>query len=137
LKKIRKIAKIIWASPYSMLGLCIGVFGLVFGCRSRFSGKSVEFYGGGVRWLIHQLPNGQFTHALTLGHVVLGQDDSGLEIQRNKTNVYISQYERWGPFLLPAYYLASVFAWLRGRRFYRDNPFERQAIEAERLESEF
>ena len=37
------------------------------------------------------------------------------------------QAERWGPFFLPAYVLASLAVGLRGRRWYLDNPFEIEA----------
>ena len=43
--------------------------------------------------------------------------------------MHVRQYERWGPLMGPAYLLASLVAWLRGRRPYRDNPFERQAFD--------
>jgi hypothetical protein len=32
-----------------------------------------------------------------------------------------------GPLMGPAYLLASLYAWLDGRRAYRDNRFEREA----------
>ena len=44
----------------------------------------------------------------------------------------MAQYERWGPLFLLAYPAASAWAWLRGRRPYRDNAFERPAFAAER-----
>ena len=40
------------------------------------------------------------------------------------------QYERWGPFFLPAYLLSSLLQLLRGRHPYRENHFERQAYAA-------
>jgi hypothetical protein len=64
---------VIWASPYTLLGLFLGSIGLCTGGRGRIIGRVVEFYGGGVKWLLHRFPDGQFTLALTLGHTVLGQ----------------------------------------------------------------
>lgn len=55
------IAGIIWASPNTLLGLLIGTVGLLFGGRVRRMGRAIEFYDGGIKWLVHRLPNGQFT----------------------------------------------------------------------------
>ncbi len=118
------------------MGLLIGAFGLALGGQVRVKGQAIEFYDGGIKWFIHQLPYGEYKLAITLGHVILGQNDASLEISRSHETVYIRQYERWGPLTIPAYYLASVFAWLVGRRFYRDNPFEREAIKVDQLEYE-
>ncbi|REJ87781.1 MAG: hypothetical protein DWQ34_24365 [Planctomycetota bacterium] len=120
---------IVWASPYTLLGLVIGAVGLCTGGRSRRRGRTIEFYGGAVKWLLHRLPHGQFTLALTLGHTILGQTDASLDIARDHELVHVRQFERWGPFMGPAYLLASLYLWLTGRRPYRDNPFERQAYD--------
>ncbi len=94
-------------------------------------GRAIEFYDGGTKWFVHRLPNGQFTLALTLGHVILGQTDASLDISRKHEAVHIAQYERWGPLMLPAYLLSSCFVYLASKRFYRDNPFEREAYDVD------
>jgi len=66
---------------------------------------------------------------MTLGHTVLGKTEASLDISRQHEAVHIAQYERWGPFMIPAYCLSSIHAWLTGRHFYRDNVFEREAYE--------
>ena len=66
---------------------------------------------------------------MTLGHVILGQDLDCLRYSRRHEHVHVRQYERWGPFFLPAYLLASFILWLRDRDPYRDNPFEREAYD--------
>lgn len=121
------VLRLLWASPNTVLGLGIGGLGLCFGGRVRKRGRVIEFYDGGVKWLLHRLPHGQFTLALTLGHVILGQTDASLDISRDHELVHVAQYERWGPLMLPAYFSSSLYMWLTGRHFYRDNPFERQA----------
>ncbi len=68
---------------------------------------------------------------MTLGHVVLGRDRQCLEQSRSHERVHVRQFERWGPFLIPAYLLCSLYAHLRGRHPYLDNPFEREAFEDE------
>ena len=122
----------LWASPNSLLGLLLGVTGCCFGGKVRIRGNTIEFYDGGTKWLIHRLPHGQFTLALTLGHVILGQTEAALDISRNHELVHVRQYERWGPTMLPAYFLSSVVVWVMGRRFYRDNPFEVEAYGEDR-----
>jgi hypothetical protein len=120
---------VLWASPYTALGLLIGAFGLCTGGRARVRGRVVEFYGGAVKWIVTHLPHGQFTLALTLGHTILGQTDAALDISRDHEMVHVRQFERWGPFMGPAYLFAALLMWITGRDPYRDNPFEREAYE--------
>ena len=58
-----RLLAILWASPYTLLGLLLGFIGLCTGGHARIRGRVVEFYGGGVKWLLHRFPNGQFTLA--------------------------------------------------------------------------
>jgi hypothetical protein len=119
-----------WASPYTLFGLAVGTLGLLTGGTAQIRGRTIEFYGGAVKWLILRLPHGQFTLAMTLGHTVLGQTAVSLDLAREHEWVHVRQYERWGIFFGPAYLLASLAIWLRGGRAYRDNPFEREAYDA-------
>lgn len=121
--------KILWASPYSLLGLSIGAVGLCSGGRARLRAGIVEFYGGAVTAFVRRLPGGQFTLAITFGHTVLGQTDASLDIARTHELVHVRQYERWGPLFGPAYLLCSLVIWLRGGQPYRDNPFEVEAYD--------
>jgi len=128
-RPILQLAAFAWASPYTLLGAAIGGLGLLTGGRARRRGRAIEFYGGAVKWLLHRLPHGQFTLALTLGHTILGSTDAALDIAREHEFVHIRQYERWGPFFGPAYLLSSLVLWIAGKDAYRDNPFERQAYD--------
>lgn len=121
--------RVLWASPYTLLGLLLGLVGVLFGGRIRYRAGAFECCEGGTKWLVHQLPNGQFTLAITIGHVILGQTEAALDIAREHEHVHVRQYERWGPFFMPAYFLAGVYQWWNGKRFYRDNPFEREAFD--------
>ncbi|MEC8556924.1 MAG: hypothetical protein VXZ82_18120 [Planctomycetota bacterium] len=123
--------RVLWVSPNTLLGLLFGSIGMCFGGRVQFRGPAIEFYEGGTKWVIQRLPNGQFTLALTLGHAILGQTAASLDVARTHETVHVAQYERWGPFFLPAYFLSSIYMWLTGRRIYRDNPFEREAYETD------
>lgn len=124
---------VVWTLPNTLIGLSIGLIGMCFGSRMHVSDRAIEFYDGGIKWLIHRFPNGQFTLAMTLGHVVIGQTKAALDLSRTHEMVHVRQYERWGPFFIPAYLLASVYVWTRGRRPYRDNPFEIEAYAVEDL----
>lgn len=127
MRRLFTLLGVIWASPYTLLGLVIGGFGLCTGGRARIRGRVVEFYAGGVAWFVRQLPGGSFVLAFTLGHVILGQTEASLDVARDHEMVHVRQYERWGPLMGPAYLICSLVLWLRGRRPYLDNPFEREA----------
>lgn len=120
-------ASVVWASPYSLLGLLIGALGLATGGGVRRLDGVVEFHGGLVRWLVRRLPTGVNTAAITLGHTVLGQTIESLDYAHPHELVHVRQFARWGPLMGPAYLGASAWVWLRGGRAYRDNPFEVQA----------
>jgi hypothetical protein len=124
-----RLAAMLWASPYTLLGLLLGIAGLCTGGRARVRGGVIEFYGGGVKWLLGQFFFGRGAMAFTLGHTVLGQTDAALDIARRHELVHVRQFERWGPLMGPAYLGCSLVLWLMRRRPYRDNPFERQAFE--------
>ncbi len=72
--------------------------------------------------------------AMTLGHVVLGRDATCLERTRAHERVHVQQGERWGPFFVPVYLLASLYLLVAGRDAYHDNPFEREAHSRERAQ---
>jgi len=107
----------------------LGVIGLCTGGRGRIRGRTIEFYGGGVQWMVRRLPAGEYTMAITLGHTILGQTAAMLDVAREHELVHVRQFECWGPFMGPAYLLASLVMWIVGRRPYLDNPFERQAYD--------
>jgi hypothetical protein len=127
MRRLQTALGILWASPYSLLGLVIGILGLCTGGHARVCGRTIEFHGGAVKWFVSCLPGGQFVLAFTLGHTILGQTAASLAVAREHELVHVRQFERWGPLLGPAYLLCSLVLWLRGRDPYRDNPFEREA----------
>jgi hypothetical protein len=126
---IVRLLAIVWASPYTLLGLLLGGIGLCTGGRVQVRRGVIEFYGGGVKWLLGRFLMGEGAMAFTLGHTVLGVTDAALDVTREHERVHVRQYERWGPFMGPAYIGSSLVLWIAGKRPYRDNPFERQAFE--------
>ncbi len=131
MRPLVRLLTILWASPYTLLGLTIGSIGLCTGGRAAVRDGVIQFHSGGVRWFVTHLPLGTSTLAITLGHTILGQTASTLEVSFNHELVHVRQYERWGPLMGPAYLLASAYLYLRGRSAYWDNPFEREAYEAD------
>jgi len=120
-----RVLGLLWASPATALGLVVGVLGLTTGGRARRVGRTLEFHGTLVSWLLARLPVDAI--ALTLGHVILGRSAAALDVCRAHEMVHVRQYERWGPLFIPAYLLCSLALMLRGRDAYRENPFEREA----------
>jgi hypothetical protein len=124
-----KVLRILWASPYSMLGVCVGLLGCATGGKMRLRDSALEFYGGGTRWMVRHLPLGARTAGITLGHVILGQEDQMLVEIGDHERIHVRQFERWGPLMGPAYLLASLWAWWRGDNAYWDNAFEKEAYQ--------
>lgn len=126
-----RLAKYIWALPNSILGAILGLAVLCLGGRARFLSGALEFYGGLFERLIKKAPAFFRFEAVTLGHVVIGINKAHLESGRDHEHVHVRQYERWGPFFLPAYVISSLWQIARRRRSYRDNIFEREAYASE------
>ncbi len=118
----------LWALPATLLGLVFVPLAYASGGSVRAVDGVLEISGGLVAQF---LKCGRFllgsAGAMTLGHVVLGQDEAWLVRSRQHERVHVAQYEQWGPFMIPLYLLASGAAWLRGGHPYWDNRFERAA----------
>ncbi len=128
-----RLAAYLWASPNTVLGLLAVPPTLLTGGRLQVVRGVVEIHGGFAKWILGRGLPGLLRFlgpaaALTLGHVVLGQDRRCLDECRDHEHVHVRQYERWGPFFLPAYFLASYLAWRRGEDAYRGNRFEKEAF---------
>ena len=111
----------LWPAPWSLFGLALGAVMLAGGGRVRRVQGALEFSGGALT----RCPG--HTSAITFGHVILGRSAAGLDALRAHEQVHVRQYERWGPFFVPAYLAEGAWQWLRGHGAYRDNRFEREA----------
>lgn len=118
---------IAWASPNSVIGLFFGVLALLSGGGVHVRRGCVEFHGGLIERVFCKLLGGEGVSAMTLGHTILGQTPKMLSESRDHEHVHVLQYERWGPFFLPAYLGSSLILWMRGRECYLENPFEVEA----------
>lgn len=115
----------LWAGPTTAVGLAALLAALATGGHVRRAGGVLECWGGAVQVLLGRRPFR--ASAMALGHVILGGSRRSLDLCRAHELVHVRQAERWGPFFLPAYLGASLWAALRGRHPYRDNPFEMEA----------
>jgi len=104
----------LWAAPWTLLGLVLSLF---FRRRSVVRGIVLAEGAGWPRRL------GWRYRAITFGHVVLSVDELDLPTLRHELS-HVRQYERWGPFFIPAYVLEALRAIGRGGHAYRDNAFE-------------
>jgi hypothetical protein len=120
----------VWASPVTALGLVIVVLTWISGGHLQVVDGVLEAAGGFAAFFLRRctlLRGG--ASAMTLGHVVIAGDVSLLDATRTHERVHVRQCERWGPLFLPAYLIGSIVALARGRDFYFDNPFEREAYD--------
>ncbi|HJR46194.1 MAG TPA: hypothetical protein VJ927_11375 [Actinomycetota bacterium] len=103
-----------WTSPWSLVGFVLSLF-----FRRRYVTRGIVL-AEGAGWPARL---GWPYRAITFGHVVLATEELDEETIRHEL-VHVHQYERWGPFFIPVYLIASVVTRLRGGHHYRDNPFE-------------
>lgn len=121
-----RVIRYSWAAPTTLVGLIAGAMTLCSGGKVQKRQGALEFHGGFSRWLADLAGFA----AMTLGHVIIGRDRWSLDFCREHEQAHVRQVERWGIAFIPAYLLASVLAWARGRHYYRDNYFERDARRA-------
>ncbi|HEX4965468.1 MAG TPA: hypothetical protein VF173_31950 [Thermoanaerobaculia bacterium] len=122
-----KILGYLWAGPTTLLGLLAVL--LTTSTRGRFLVREgiLGAWGGFAKWFLSRVG----ARAMTLGHVVIARGSAELDSTWNHEREHVRQVELWGPFFIPAYLLASVWAALRGGHYYRDNWFERDAVRGE------
>jgi hypothetical protein len=124
----RRIFVYTWASPTTAIGLVFLPLALLSRGGVQIVDGVLELHGGVVAWFLQHctlLRGG--ASAMTLGHVVLGRTRHLLAATRTHERVHVRQCERWGPLFIPAYIIACLIAWSRGKRAYLDNAFEREA----------
>jgi hypothetical protein len=122
------ILRYAWASPSTAIGLMAVVLTLVTRGRCSLVEGVLETYGGFASWFLRKIvPLEHGASAMTIGHVVLGRDQAALDRTRLHERVHVRQYERWGPLFIPAYFIESGLARLRGANAYYGNRFEVEA----------
>ncbi len=118
----------LWALPTTLVGLTAGVLTICTGGKVQRRQRCLEFHGGFSCWMLEKTPIR--AAAMTLGHVIIGRDPECLDSCRTHEQVHVRQAEIWGPAFLPAYLASSAWEWARGRHYYLDNWFERDARRA-------
>jgi hypothetical protein len=123
-RRLSRMAAYAWAAPNSLIGLFAGALLLSFGGRARVVAGTLE-----VALIRSESATDRPWRfdAVTLGHVVLAHSDDALAALRPHEHAHVRQYERWGPFFLPAYAASSAWHWMRGGHAHADNHFERSA----------
>ena len=121
-----------WVLPVSCIGILLVAFVIVSGGAVRIAAGVIEADGGILPFLLSRLRPYFTIDAMTIGHVILGQNRASLMRCRVHERVHVRQYERWGIFFLPLYLLSSAAALVRGMDPYRDNRFEQEAFRASR-----
>jgi hypothetical protein len=123
------LGKVLWASPWSLWGLSVGILGLATGGGMQRSGRILEFWGGILPLFLKHFPFIAGSPVATFGHVVLGRCPRHLDACRPHQLIHVKQYEQWGPLFVPTYITCWVVLWCVGKRPYYDNPFEREAFD--------
>lgn len=120
-----RLARYVWASPCSVVGLALALPALLLGGKARLVGGVLEIsLAAPLRRLgWRRLP----FRAITFGHVVIGTSRASLRKLSAHERIHVRQYELWGVLFFPAYFLSSLYQLLRGRSPYWHNWFERQA----------
>ena len=117
----------LWASPNTLLGLLFSL-----GSSVKLVNGVIEIHGPLTRFALNHLGPGRPASAMTLGHVVIAQDQRSLDTSRSHERIHVRQYESFGPFFIPFYFWASFHAWRVGRDYYRGNFFEVEAYDHDR-----
>lgn len=117
----------LWVAPVTLLALLFVPIAWCTGGKANIVRGVVEIQGGLIAWLLRRALL-KPAAAMTLGHVILGRDQSCLDHSREHEHVHVRQFERWGIFMIPVYFLLSMILYVRGFDPYFDNPFEREAF---------
>lgn len=115
----------LWAGPTTLLGLIVAGLAVLSNGRCEVREGILATWGGFAQWFLssHLIR----AKAMALGHVVMGVDRHVLEVHWRHELGHVRQAEIWGIAFIPAYLLASAWAVLRGRHYYTDNWFEKDA----------
>ena len=124
---MNRIARYLWASPTTLVGLVLA-FALLRRGRAALVDGVIEAHSPLLGQALCRLtPLAGGAAAITLGHVVIGRNAEVLEATRAHERVHVRRIRVWGPLVVPAYCLAGLWALALGRHPYFDNRFEREA----------
>lgn len=127
LRRVLRVAALLWAAPNSVIGLPLAALGLLPGGSVRLRDGALECVVGTLPQRLRTWGDRLGIEVITFGHVVVAGSHALMSASRQHERVHVRQYERYGPFFLPVYAASSVLALARGRHPYSHNRFEREA----------
>jgi len=119
-----RIIGYIWAAPVTAIGILLSVLAFATGGSVTLRKGILTACGGTTGKLLCSTKFRRGGAAMALGHVIIARNQECLDRSWNHELFHVRQFERWGIFLLPAYWLVSFTLWCRGYDPYLDNPFE-------------
>lgn len=130
IKTLGSFLRYCWVLPVSIIGILLIPLVIFSGGSISVTAGVIEAEGGILPLLLSRRRPHFTIAALTIGHVIIGQNRESLTRCRNHEHVHVRQYERWGPLFPPLYLLSSAAALISGMDPYRDNIFEQEAFSA-------
>jgi hypothetical protein len=124
-----KLAKVLWASPCSVVGLALAAFPLAAGGKAKWSQGALEVTYRESDADCDSLARALPFRGIVFGHVILAVTQEELACIGAHERVHVAQYERWGPLFFLAYGASSLWQLVSGRNPYRHNHFEVEARE--------
>lgn len=125
-----KFLRYIWALPNTLLGLLFVPLALFTSGGIHVVNGVLELHSRIISLILKKcMPVRGGVSAMTLGHVVLGQNRESLSINRLHEHAHVRQYEMLGPIFIPVYIMAGFWAFIKSRGAYRGNYLERKARE--------
>jgi len=131
IKTLGSFLRYCWVLPVSCIGILLIPFVIFPGGSVSIKAGVIEAEGGILPFLLSRRRRHSMIDALTIGHVIMGQNHESLNRCRDHESVHVRQYERWGLLFPVLYLLSSAAALVRGMDPYRDNRFEREAFRSE------
>jgi hypothetical protein len=126
-KQFLRLAKLLWASPCTAVGIVLAGVPLLAGGNAKWSAGALEVTYRERQASCGRLARGLPFRGIVFGHVILAVTREELAAIGPHERVHIQQYERWGPLFFLAYAASSLWQLIRGRSSYWDNHFEVQA----------
>ncbi len=128
--RVARVLAYVWALPTTLVGAGFAAAAAATGGKAALVDGVLEAHGGVLDVMLRRLvPLRGGASAMALGHVVVARNAGCLERTRAHERAHVRQAERWGVLFVPAYFVSSLVAAARGGHYYRDNRFERDALE--------
>jgi len=117
----------LWVSPWTVVGLSVLLVPKIGRRNIRIHRGTIGIFGPGIERMMNLAPVEGGASAMAVGHTILARDEQAWLSTFRHELVHVRQYQWFGPFFVPAYFLESFWQWYRGRHPYLDNRFEVQA----------